>query len=96
MEKDTNILPVSEDVQWIGVLDKDIVTFDIVMHTQYGTTYNAYFINAQKKVLIESVKEEFTDVYLDKLRQVTDLDSIEYIVMNHNCIIPEHCGNYYR
>ena len=43
----THIIDISDDVKWIGVLDKDLVNFDIVMETQYGTTYNAYFINAE-------------------------------------------------
>ena len=45
------VLKVSEYVSWIGVLDHDLVTFDIVMETKYGTTYNSYFINAEKKQL---------------------------------------------
>ena len=47
---DNKILSVSRDVNWVGVLDYDIVTFDIVMETQEGTTYNSYFINANKKI----------------------------------------------
>jgi len=49
----TNILQVSEDVNWIGVLDHDIITFDIVMETKYGTTYNSYFIDAEKRPLLK-------------------------------------------
>jgi len=39
------ILPLTDTVKWIGVLDRDIVTFDVVMETKYGTTYNSYFID---------------------------------------------------
>ena len=42
---DKNVLAVTDDVKWIGVLDYDIVTFDVVMETKYGSTYNSYFIN---------------------------------------------------
>ena len=52
-------LEVHADVQWIGVLDPDLVTFDVVMETKYGTTYNAYFINAEKKTVVDTVKERF-------------------------------------
>ena len=44
---DNKILKVTDDVKWIGVLDPDLVTFDVVMETKYGTTYNSYFINAR-------------------------------------------------
>jgi flavorubredoxin len=45
-KKDDRIIDITEDVKWVGVLDYDIKTFDIVMHTKYGTTYNSYLINA--------------------------------------------------
>ena len=84
------VLPLSDSVQWIGVLDRDIVTFDVVMETKYGTTYNSYFINAEKKVVIETVKEAFWEVYLEKLKKVTDPAEIDYIVMDHT--EPDHSG----
>ncbi|MCX6243720.1 MAG: FprA family A-type flavoprotein [Bacteroidetes bacterium] len=87
---DDKIVKICEDVSWIGVLDPDIVTFDIVMETRYGTTYNSYFINAEKKVVVETVKEPFWDTYLAKLKTVVDPVDIDYIVMNHT--EPDHSG----
>lgn len=89
--KDDRTIPVSKDVTWIGVLDYDIVTFDIVMQTDYGTTYNSYFINADKKTVIEGVKKKFTNVQTDKLRTLTDPSEIKYIVLDHT--EPDHSGN---
>lgn len=83
-------LKVTEDVSWIGIMDKNIITFDIVMETKEGTTYNSYFIHANKKVVIDTAKESFKDSYLDKLKQVTDPASIDYIVVNHT--EPDHSG----
>lgn len=88
---DDKILDVSDDVKWIGILDEGLVTFDIVMETQYGTTYNSYFIDADKKTIVETSKEGFKDVYLDKVKRVVDYKDIEYIVMNHT--EPDHSGN---
>ncbi len=88
---DYKTLNVSNGVTWIGVLDQDIVTFDIVMETKYGTTYNSYFINAEKKVLIDTVKEGFFDTYLEKLKSVTDPAQIEYIICTHT--EPDHSGS---
>lgn len=89
--KDNKILKITEDIKWIGVLDKDIVTFDVVMETKYGTTYNSYFINAEKKTIIETTKEKFWDVYLTKIQQVCDPSELEYIILNHT--EPDHSGN---
>lgn len=88
--QETNIKSVSWDVSWIGVLDHDIVTFDVVMETKYGTTYNSYFINAEKKTVVETVKEKFWDIYLQKINKVCDPAEIEYIVANHT--EPDHSG----
>jgi NADH oxidase (H2O-forming) len=87
---DNKILPLTRDVTWIGVLDRDIVTFDVVMETKFGTTYNSYFINAEKKVVIETVKERFWDVYREKLSRLTDPAAIDYIIMDHT--EPDHSG----
>jgi flavorubredoxin len=87
---DNNILKVSDSVSWIGVLDPDIVTFDVVMETKYGTTYNSYFIHAQKKAVVETVKEPFWETYKAKLLQVTDPAAIDYIILNHT--EPDHSG----
>ena len=89
--KDDKILQITNDVSWIGILDYDIVTFDIVMETAYGTTYNSYFINAEKKAIIETSKETFKDTYLTKVNKVVDPAEIEYIILNHT--EPDHSGN---
>ncbi len=88
---DTQVLDINDDVKWIGILDYDIVTFDVVMETEFGTTYNSYFINADKKAIIETSKEKFWDTYLAKIKQVTDPADIEYIILNHT--EPDHSGN---
>ena len=88
--ENNKILKVSDDVSWIGILDKDIVTFDIVMETKYGTTYNSYFINAEKQALIETVKEDFWPEYLEKIKKLTDPEKIEYVIFNHT--EPDHSG----
>lgn len=88
---DNKVIDINSDVKWIGVLDPNLVTFDVVMETQDGTTYNSYFINADKKAVVETTKEGFWDTYLEKIKQVTDPDDIEYIIMNHT--EPDHSGN---
>ncbi len=89
--EDKKILEITEDVKWIGVLDPDLETFDIVMITHGGTTYNSYFINAQKKTIVDTTKDKFWDVYLAKLLAVTKPEEIDYIIINHS--EPDHSGN---
>lgn len=91
IRKDDRIISITDDLKWIGILDYDIKTFDIVMTTDYGTTYNSYFINAEKKALIEVAKEKFLDTYIEKLRSVTDPSEISYIILDHT--EPDHSGS---
>lgn len=88
---DDKIIDVTGDVRWIGILDYEIRTFDIVMHTGFGTTYNSYFINAEKKALVEIAKEKFSETYIKKLRSVTDPEEIQYIIVDHT--EPDHSGS---
>ncbi len=93
-KKDDRVMDITGDVKWIGILDYDIKTFDIVMTTEYGTTYNSYFIKAGKKALIEVAKEKFFDTYLTKLKEVTDPSDISYIILDHT--EPDHSGSLKR
>lgn len=89
--KDDRIINITDDVKWIGILDFDIKTFDIVMTTEFGTTYNSYFINGKKKALIEVAKEKFSDTYFEKLKSLTDPAEISYIILDHT--EPDHSGS---
>lgn len=87
---DNRVLGITDDVKWIGILDYEIVTFDIVMETEFGTTYNSYFINADKKAIIETAKAKFSQTYINKIKSVCNPSEIEYIILNHT--EPDHSG----
>lgn len=88
---DTKVLDITNDVKWIGVLDYDLVTFDVVMETKYGTTYNSYLINAEKIAVVETVKYQFWDTWYQKICSLVSPEAIEYIIMDHT--EPDHSGN---
>lgn len=88
---ENKILKLTEEVKWIGILDYDIVTFDVVMKTDYGTTYNSYLIDAEKKTIIDTSKDKFEQEYLEKVKAVVNPAEISYIILNHT--EPDHSGN---
>jgi NADH oxidase (H2O-forming) len=88
---DNMIIDVTGCVKWIGILDYDITTFDIVMTTEFGTTYNSYFINAEKKAVVEVAKAKFSETYFSKLKAVTNPEEISYIILDHT--EPDHSGS---
>lgn len=85
------VVDLKKDIKWIGILDPTLVTFDVVMETQYGTSYNSYFIDAEKKVIIETSKDKYRDDYIEKVKAMVDPAEIEYIILNHT--EPDHSGN---
>ena len=85
-------LKLRDGFYWTGIIDDQLRVFDIVMYTEFGTTYNSYALTTGgKTVLFETAKVKFFDEYLDKLRQVIDVNSIDYLVMSHT--EPDHAGS---
>ena len=81
-----------DDLWWVGVQDPDLRVFDIVMPSDWGTSYNAYAVRGAEGVaLFETVKEKFFDEYLQNLKEVCSLDEVKYIVVGHT--EPDHSGS---
>jgi flavorubredoxin len=82
---------IASGVHWVGVLDPGLRSFDLILHTANGTTYNAYVVRGAEGVaVIDTVKEEFADEFFAKLEQVARYDEITTVVMNH--LEPDHSG----
>ena len=85
-------LELKKDFVWTGILDKELKVFDIIMETEFGTSYNSYILKtADKTVLFETAKEKFFDEYLAEIKQITDISDIDTIVVNHT--EPDHAGS---
>ncbi len=82
---------IAQGVHWIGALDPDLRSFDIILRTANGTTYNAYAVRGKKGVaIIDTVKESFSGEFFRRLESVTDYAEITTIVLNH--LEPDHSG----
>ncbi len=88
------VIKLKDNVYSVGVLNPCLRIFDVIMETQFGTSYNAYLLTGDKNVLIETVHATFFDEYIDNVRSVIALDKIDYIIMNHN--EPDHSGSLKR
>jgi len=84
-------VPVAPGVHWIGALDPGLRTFDIILRTANGTTYNAYAVRGDAGVaVIDTVKAEQADDFFARLESVARYDEIKVIVLNH--LEPDHTG----
>ena len=84
-------VPLSERVHWIGAFDPNLRTFDIILKTANGTSYNAYLVRGSGGVaVIDTVKEGFAGDFFARLESVADYAEIKAIVLNH--LEPDHTG----
>lgn len=82
---------VAPGVHWVGALDPHLRSFDIILKTANGTTYNAYVVRGETGVaVIDTVKESFSDDFFRRLESVADYAEITTIVLNH--LEPDHSG----
>ncbi|MBC6695971.1 FprA family A-type flavoprotein [Terrisporobacter mayombei] len=86
----SSVFEIKPDIFYTGVVDKDLKIFDIIMETEYGTTYNSYLIKDEKVVLFDTVKDCFKDEFLSNLREIVDIKDIDYVVIHHT--EPDHAG----
>lgn len=87
------MLNITNDIYPVGVLNPNMRIFDIVMRTEYGTSYNSYIItggNGGKIALIDGCHERFTEAFIKNIRTVTDIKNINYVIVNH--CEPDHTG----
>jgi flavorubredoxin/NADPH-dependent 2,4-dienoyl-CoA reductase/sulfur reductase-like enzyme len=86
---------IAKDFYWAGSLDPGLRVFDIVMETEFGTTYNSYVLKgSEKTALFETSKAKFFDSYLETLSEAVNVADIDYLVVNHT--EPDHSGSVER
>lgn len=82
---------LNPNLYFIGVFDPDIRTFDIIMKTANGSSYNSYLLKTDDGVVIfDAVKLEFSDEYFKKIEALCSYDEIKYIIIHH--LEPDHSG----
>jgi flavorubredoxin len=84
-------LPLSSNVNWVGVNDAETPLFEGLWRIPEGVSYNSYLIvGSEKTALIDSVHENNALEHFDKISKLTDISKIDYIVINH--MEPDHTG----
>ena len=84
-------IAIKPDIYWVGVNDRTTDLFEGLWPiAQTGVSYNSYFIEDEKKVVIDLAKSFKGDEFLTQLDELTDLSRIDYLVVNH--MEPDHSG----
>lgn len=85
-------MEIKDNIYYVGVLDEKLRVFDVIMETKYGTSYNSYLVKGKNKIaLIDTVKSEFCDKYIENIEKYVDIKDIDYLIVNHT--EPDHSGS---
>ena len=83
---------IVKGISWVGVQNPDLRIFDVIMRTRWGTSYNSYLVQgSEKTMLVDTVKQGFTDEFIERVSSICDISKIDYIVCNHT--EPDHSGS---
>ncbi|MBK5247645.1 MAG: MBL fold metallo-hydrolase, partial [Peptostreptococcaceae bacterium] len=86
------IKELTKDLFWVGNLDPELKVFDIIMKTEFGTSYNSYLLKgSEKTVLFETSKFKCFKEYITKVEQLTPIEEVDYIIVSHT--EPDHTGS---
>ncbi|MEE0511144.1 MAG: FprA family A-type flavoprotein [Peptococcaceae bacterium] len=84
-------MKIADNVYYVGVSNPTLRVFDIIMATEYGTTYNSYLVQgSEKTALIDGAHKGFENLFVENVEAITDLKNIDYMVVNHT--EPDHSG----
>ncbi|BBE31246.1 MBL fold metallo-hydrolase [Tepiditoga spiralis] len=93
----TRSIKLENGVYWNGILNPLLRVFDVIMKTEYGTSYNSYLVKGKEKyAVIDGSHDKFIDLYMEKLSNLIngDFSKIEYIIVNHT--EPDHSGAIFK
>lgn len=85
------VAEIGKSTHFIGAFDPKIRTFDIIMKTANGSSYNSYVVRGSEGVAVmDTVKKEFSKEFFLRLESLCSYDEIKYIVLHH--LEPDHSG----
>lgn len=85
-------MEIIKDLFSVGILNPNLRVFDIVMTTEYGTSYNSYLVrDPEGFILIDTVHDSYSDIFFKNIEAVTNLQYLKYLIVNH--CEPDHSGS---
>lgn len=84
-------MKLTESVTWVGKIDWDLEKFHGEEYSTFkGTSYNSFLVRDEKTVLIDTVYRPYADDFVRKLKEVIDLNEIDYVIALHGEV--DHSG----
>jgi len=74
--------PLKEGIFWVGAIDWTVRDFHGYV-TERGTSYNSYLIVDEEPTLVDTVRSQYFEEMLGRIKSVLEPASIRYIVIDH-------------
>jgi flavorubredoxin len=85
-----NTVKVTDKIYWLGANDRRTNLFENMWPIPNGVSYNSYLIVDEKIALVDTLEYGSSDDYLDKIEELIDGKTIDYLIINH--MEPDHSG----
>lgn len=83
-----NIRKLTDDLTWIGGIDRKIQKFENVYKLNSGMNYNSYFLDCGATVLLDTVGRDTADIFFENLEFCLAGRALDYVVVHH--MEPDH------
>ena len=83
--------PITKNIYYVGVNDRNKALFEGLWPLPYGVSYNSYLLVDEKTCLIDTVEVDFFTQYLENIREIIGERPVDYLVVNH--MEPDHSGS---
>ena len=81
---------VSDRITWIGGEDRRLALFENVYPIPTGVSYNSYFIDDEKTLVMDTVDRAVSGQFFENLEYMLGDRKLDYLVVNH--MEPDHAA----
>lgn len=82
---------ITEDIFYVGVNDHKVDLFEGQYVVPNGMAYNSYVITDEKIAVLDTVDADFSDEWLNNIRNVLNGRTPDYLIVQH--MEPDHSAN---
>jgi len=84
-------IKISDSFFWVGAQDRETDLFEGLWNLPNGIAYNSYLLTGGTNILIDTVKGQFMDGFLDRVERALANRPLDYLIVNH--MEPDHAGS---
>ena len=81
---------ITDKITWIGGEDRRLALFENVYPIPAGVSYNSYFINDEKTVVIDTVDRSVSGQFFENLEYMLGKRTLDVLIVNH--MEPDHAA----